>query len=91
MSHPFTAIVRKCGGIDKEYAEVEFLWKLGRISGGLGQPFLQGLVKRLSNSKEGLPWQDLDAGPVQQDCEAESHCTSDLLHVWAIRWWFGFS
>ena len=28
LSHPFTAIVRKCGGLDREYAEVEFLFKV---------------------------------------------------------------
>jgi len=28
LSHPFTAIVRRCGGVDREPAELEFVWKV---------------------------------------------------------------
>ena len=34
ISHPFTAIVRHCGGIDGKHAEVEFIWKVHSCSPG---------------------------------------------------------
>lgn len=58
LSHPFTAIVRKCGGIDKEYAEVEFLWKVCP-----GKTWTQALCNKIVKQSPTAPLTFYMSGP----------------------------
>jgi len=58
LSHPFTAIVRKCGGIDKEYAEVEFLWKVCP-----GKTWTQALYQKIAKQGPSIPLTFYMSGP----------------------------
>ncbi|CAE7522704.1 Duox2 [Symbiodinium natans] len=58
LSHPFTAIVRKCGGVDKEYAEVEFLWKVCP-----GKTWTQALQDKIAQASPNHPFKFYMSGP----------------------------
>ncbi|CAJ1422932.1 unnamed protein product [Effrenium voratum] len=58
LSHPFTAIVRKCGGLDREYAEVEFLFKVNE-----GKTWTQALHDTMAKQSPKVPLKFYLSGP----------------------------
>lgn len=58
LSHPFTAIVRKCGGLDREYAEVEFIFKVNE-----GRTWTQRLSNAVAKLSPKEPMKFYMTGP----------------------------
>lgn len=58
LSHPFTAIVRKCGGLDREYAEVEFIFKVNE-----GRTWTQRLSNAIAKLSPKQPMKFFMTGP----------------------------
>lgn len=58
LSHPFTAIVRKCGGLDREHAEVEFIFKVNE-----GRTWTQRLSNAIAKLSPKQPMKFFMTGP----------------------------